>query len=113
TSTHDNDTVLGWFNRIGEGERSFAQRYLSSSGEEIAWDFIQAAWSSVAVFAIASMQDLLNLDNQARMNYPGNPSGNWTWRMGENDLSQELMVRLREVNYLNRRTIGRSDQETE
>ena len=112
TSTHDNDTVLGWFKRIDEGERSFAQRYLNSSGEEIAWDLIQAAWSSVAVFAIASMQDLLNLDNQARMNYPGNPSGNWGWRMGMNDLSQDLMLRLKDVNYLNSRTAGQGDQES-
>ena len=73
---------------------------------------IQAAWSSVAVFAIASMQDLLNLDNQARMNYPGNPSGNWGWRMGMNDLSQDLMLRLKDVNYLNSRTAGQGDQES-
>jgi len=106
TGTHDNDTAAGWFKRIEEGERSFAQRYLNSSGEEIAWDLIRAAWSSSAVFAIAPLQDLLSLDNQARMNYPGNPSGNWTWRYTDSDLSTMLVKRLVEVNYLNSRSTG-------
>ncbi len=34
------------------------------------------------------------------MNYPGNPSGNWTWRMVEKDLSRRLLNRLKETNYL-------------
>ena len=41
TGTHDNDTAVGWFKRIGEGEKTFAQRYLKSSGEDIAWDLIK------------------------------------------------------------------------
>ncbi len=106
TGTHDNDTAAGWFKRIEEGERSFAQRYLNSSGEDIAWDLIRAAWSSAAVFAIAPLQDLLSLDNKARMNYPGNPSGNWTWRYTDSDLTTALKERLVEVNYLNSRYTG-------
>lgn len=100
TGTHDNDTAVGWFKRIGEGERTFAQRYLKSSGEDIAWDLIKAAWASKAIYAITPLQDLLRLDNQARMNYPGNPEGNWGWRFTEKDLSDELRNQLKEINYL-------------
>jgi 4-alpha-glucanotransferase len=46
------------------------------------------------------MQDFLDLGNEARMNYPGNPSGNWKWRMGENDLSEELKERIYELNFI-------------
>lgn len=106
TGTHDHETSAGWFKRIEEGERSFAQRYLNSSGEDIAWDLIRSAWSSAAIFAIAPLQDLLSLDNQARMNYPGNPSGNWTWRFTDSDLTAMLKKRLVEVNYLNSRSTG-------
>jgi len=107
TGTHDNDTAVGWFNRIDVGEKSFAQRYLKTSGEDIAWDLIKTAWSSRAVYAIAPLQDLLNLDNTARMNYPGNPQGNWSWRFCDGDLNSKLRGKLTEVNYL----YGRSTKE--
>ncbi len=81
TGTHDNDTVRGWYERVPEQERDFVRRYLDTDGDDISWDLIRAAWSSVAVFALAPMQDLLGLDNRARMNYPGNEQGNWAWRI--------------------------------
>jgi len=34
------------------------------------------------------------------LNYPGNPSGNWTWRMDEEALNQELVSRIRKMNFL-------------
>ena len=98
TGTHDNDTARGWFERADQEERDFALDYLDSSGEDIAWDLVRAAWSSVAAFAIAPLQDLLGLDNRARMNYPSQPSGNWTWRMAEDALKLEIRKRLWEMN---------------
>jgi 4-alpha-glucanotransferase len=51
------------------------------------------------------MQDFLDLGNEARMNYPGNPSGNWTWRMNDLDLDPNLSKRIRELNYLYLRNV--------
>jgi 4-alpha-glucanotransferase len=34
------------------------------------------------------------------MNYPGNPSGNWTWRMLPGAPSQEIETGIKELNYL-------------
>jgi 4-alpha-glucanotransferase len=103
TGTHDNDTIQGWFNRIEQEEKDFALAYLDSDGENIAWDLITAAWESKAVFAITPLQDLLGLDNRARMNYPGDPQGNWRWRFTDVDLSEELKERLRELNLISGR----------
>jgi 4-alpha-glucanotransferase len=100
TGTHDNDTACGWYDRVGENERSFYRRYLARPGNDVAWDLIRACWRSVAVFALAPMQDFLSLGNEARMNYPGNPSGNWNWRMLEGALNDGLAGRIREMNYL-------------
>jgi len=105
TGTHDNDTALGWFKRVGEQERNFALEYLNSTGEDISWDLIKAAWESRAVFAIAPLQDLLSLDNRARMNYPGDPQGNWRWRFTEGDLSGELKDNLCRINHKYKRLI--------
>jgi 4-alpha-glucanotransferase len=100
TGTHDNDTVLGWYNRVPEKDKAFLRNYLHQDGSNVSWDLIRSVWSSVAIFGLAPMQDFLNLGNEARMNYPGNPSGNWTWRMPKDALNRELQEKLNELNYL-------------
>lgn len=100
TGTHDNDTAIGWYQSAPEVERDFIRRYLARSGDDIAWDMIRAVWSSVAVFALAPLQDVLSLGPDARMNLPGTASGNWTWRMQPNVLTDHVAQRLNEVNYL-------------
>jgi len=52
------------------------------------------------VFALAPMQDLLELGTEARMNYPSRLGGNWEWRMEDGALSEELKAWVRELNYL-------------
>ena len=99
TGTHDNDTALGWFNRVPEKDKAFYRSYLDRDGSNVSWDLIRGVWSSVAIFGLAPMQDFLSLGNEARMNYPGNPSGNWTWRMPKNYQSLELQEKIKELNY--------------
>ena len=100
TGTHDNDTALGWYNRVPEKDKAFYRSYMDRDGSDVSWEMIRGVWSSVAIFGLAPMQDFLSLGNEARMNYPGNPSGNWTWRMPRNAQSQELMSKIKELNYL-------------
>lgn len=100
SGTHDNDTTRGWFESAADHERDFARRYLSVDGSVFAWDLIRTVWASAAAFAIAPMQDFLNLGTEARMNFPSKLGGNWEWRMSEADMSDELLNRLRELNYL-------------
>lgn len=100
TGTHDNDTVIGWYGRVEESERDFARRYLGRSGKNISWDLIRLGWSSVAMIAIAQMQDVLSLGNEARMNYPSRLGGNWMWRLSQEAISEELIERLLEFNIL-------------
>ena len=106
TGTHDNDTTVGWFNsQAGSSstrdakqikrEREFCLDYLKSDGKAIHWDFIKTVWESVADTAIAPMQDLLGLGNEARMNLPASSSGNWYWQCREGDFSEEIEQRLR------------------
>jgi 4-alpha-glucanotransferase len=78
--THDNDTTVGWYRATNEYERDHVRRYLRVSGEDIAWDFIRASYTSPARLAIVSLQDLFALGSEARFNTPGVPSGNWRWR---------------------------------
>jgi 4-alpha-glucanotransferase len=104
--THDNDTTRGWFAHINEQERHFVRRYLARDGSDISWDLIRAAWSSVADYAIVPLQDLLDLGTEARMNWPGRPSGNWGWRFRQEMLTPQVRHRLAEMTELYGRKRG-------
>jgi 4-alpha-glucanotransferase len=75
-------------------------KYLNTAEHYLSVAMIRAAWSSVANMALASMQDLLDLDGSARMNFPGRESGNWGWRMRDDALTFDLRDRLKELNVL-------------
>ena len=97
TGTHDNDTTRGWFASVSEKERDHVRRYLGRDGSDIAWDLIRLAWSSAADYAIAPLQDILNLGTEARMNLPGQPAGNWSWRYQAHQLTAAHLGRLAEM----------------
>ena len=95
TGTHDNDTLIGWFQKAKEEDRQFARDYLNSrSDDEIHWDAIRGAWSSVANMAISPVQDFLGLGSEARINTPGVASGNWQWRLKQGVLTDELAEKI-------------------
>jgi 4-alpha-glucanotransferase len=109
TGTHDNDTILGWWNSQGTvdsvrtredvvKEHAFARTYLGCADEPINWAMIRAVLASVANTAIIPLQDVLGLGTEARMNLPGTPRGNWCWRFQSGALSSDLAKRLRALN---------------
>lgn len=100
TGTHDNDTTIGWYQTIPEVERDFCRRYLACDSSGIPWEMIRAVWQSVARIAIAPLQDFLSLDTHARMNFPGKMGGNWSWRMPASGLTDDLIDRIHEINWL-------------
>jgi 4-alpha-glucanotransferase len=97
TGTHDNDTTVGWFASAPAHERSRVQRYLARGGDDIAYDFIRAAMGSVADLVVVPLQDVLALGSEARMNYPGRATGNWSWRFRAGALGDAHAERLREM----------------
>lgn len=105
TGTHDNQTLVGWYNTIGEDEKEFCHNYISKYlgktvkevEEDIVFAMIEAMWKSKAVFAIVPMQDLLKLDDSARMNTPSTLGNNWQWRLKTNPVTDELTEKLKEL----------------
>lgn len=101
TGTHDNDTLLGWYRTAPLHEQEFCMRYLENDGEnDLTNKVLRVLWGSVAMFTLAPMQDFLGLGSEARMNFPGKPSGNWGWRMQISAMSDSLRLRLKELNYI-------------
>ncbi|MFP4365350.1 MAG: 4-alpha-glucanotransferase [Spirochaetia bacterium] len=100
TGTHDNDTVVGWYDKANEVDKKWATEYVNSNGTDVHWDFIRACWSSVAVMAVTPLQDVLGLGSEARMNTPGTASGNWQWRFTNEQLTDEHAQRLAHLSGL-------------
>lgn len=106
TGTHDNDTIMGWWNSEGGDstrteedirlEREFTEAYLGPSNEPMNWRLIRSYFASVARVAMLPMQDVLGLGAEARMNRPGMAEGNWEWRMQEGQFGPDEQKRLRE-----------------
>lgn len=98
TGTHDNDTVLGWFATADSSDTEYAKKYLHLSKEEgYNWGMIRGAMQSPADTCILQMQDLLGLDNRARMNTPSTLGGNWSWRIRSeciNSWLSEILYKL-------------------
>ncbi|MFR8668405.1 MAG: 4-alpha-glucanotransferase [Anaerobutyricum soehngenii] len=91
TGTHDNDTILGWFETAPEEFQNNAIRYLRLTKEEgYHIGMMRCAWASVADTAIMQMQDFLGLGVEGRMNTPSTLGGNWTWRCLPGDYNDEL-----------------------
>lgn len=101
SGTHDNDTTQGWFQKLADYERDRLLRYLGcTSSEGIHWDVIRLAMGSVANQAIFPLQDLLGFGSDARMNYPGKPTGNWGWRYQADRLTRDLSHHLKNLTHL-------------
>lgn len=99
TSTHDSDTLRGWWDEVaGEDEKARMREYFGLDEQEgLLWGILRGCCSSVADFCIFPMQDLLMLGNEARINRPGTVGGNWDRRLSENYISGELERRIREM----------------
>jgi len=97
TGTHDNETSRGWFDRQDETYKDIIRRYLQCPNEEVVWQMIRTLLASSAKYAIFPMQDIMGLDNSARMNVPSTVgSSNWSWRMDPAQLENWKLDRLRE-----------------
>ena len=97
TGTHDNATVAGWFEELGEEYKMLVRNYLADQetpDEDIHWSMIALALRSVADTCIIPVQDYLGYDNSARINVPGTAEGNWKWRLEPGALTDELSEKV-------------------
>lgn len=104
TGTHDNDTINGYIKNADRKTRKRAKDYLGLTKREgYNWGMMRACWSSASNIAIVTMQDLLGLGSEARMNMPSTQENNWQWRAERDYLSDELAKKVRYYTKLYKR----------
>lgn len=100
TGTHDNNTARGWF--VKESTPKNRLRLFRYLGREVSSDdfhreLIRLAMMSVAETAVIPVQDVLGLGEEARMNRPAIPQGNWEWRLEVDQLGPEVAEALADM----------------
>ena len=96
---------LGWYrNEIDDPTREYMARYTNRKEyETVPHAMLRTVFSSVSFMAIATMQDLLELDEAARMNFPSTLGGNWSWRMTADQLTPAVEETLLDLTTIYRR----------
>ena len=97
TGTHDNNTLVGWFNEMDDESKMQVEKYVGQSlnAENVFHVLGRSLYASVADTVIFPVQDLLKLDAGSRMNSPSTAEGNWGWRLLPGQLTtkeNELLI---------------------
>ncbi|WP_197720349.1 4-alpha-glucanotransferase [Slackia heliotrinireducens] len=78
TGTHDNQTLVGYVRK----------RYPDLDCQAAVDRLMRDVVTCEAPVAVLPLQDLMGLDDDARMNTPGTSQGNWTWQADRQALRQ-------------------------
>lgn len=90
TGTHDNEVVNGWYDNLTVEQQEYVDEYSNRKPiEPVTQAMLRVLFGTVSNTAIATMQDILDLGEDSRMNRPSTVGGNWEWRMNPADLTQE------------------------
>ena len=80
TGTHDNQTLLGWL------KDQYSETFNDEKLLKVkALDVMHTLLATDAHLVVLQLQDLLLLDDHARMNIPGEPDGNWKWNIEQEE----------------------------
>lgn len=78
--THDNETLYGWLKSLPKENLNFVKNKFKGSKDLYASVF-KYIWDLPSYMTIFQLQDLLKLDNRARINWPGTVGDpNWTFK---------------------------------
>ncbi len=95
TGNHDNNTTIGWYNSLSENHKKKLQEFLKNNectANSINISMIKYALKSNAKIVMIPVQDILGLDEDARINLPGHEfDDNWSWKLDDfDDLKEKI-----------------------
>ncbi len=96
TGTHDNDTTIGWFKTLPKEAKKRFHQYTGQkiNANNVCDILCRMCYASVSKLAVLPMQDVLELDEKARMNTPSSGDKNWGWRMLPDQMNESVMNKL-------------------
>lgn len=99
TGTHDNQTIEGWYEQLNDMDKERIYqiiRHMNCEESNVSKSMIRYSLQSPSDVTIIPLQDILSLNDDARMNVPSTQGGkNWCWRMHDSMICQEQMQWLK------------------
>ena len=97
TGTHDNDTTLGWFEKLPVDQKDLFKKMVPQKYDSPVLNLILFAMNSKAKIVIIPFTDYLELNSDCRINTPSVPKGNWEWRFESRDITEHLKEKIRNI----------------
>ena len=98
TGTHDNDTIMGWYNSLTDAKKREVLGLLKLNALPLHLRMVQYVFDFDCPRAVVPMQDLLGLGNEARINAPGTVGGfNWSYRFKDFDAFVKAIPDIKKV----------------
>ena len=111
TGTHDNNTLIGWFqslpkhsNKMNELSQKKLLEYFDCDNNEFTWEIINFILATNSKVTIFPLQDILEKKSSCRFNTPGSiSSNNWSWMMDEKEVTPVIKNKLARLTFNNNR----------
>lgn len=104
TGTHDNQTLLGRINSLTEEENLKIAKKIKCRPNQLFAGFIEYVLRLPSYMTILPLQDMLRLDDRARINSPGTcGSPNFIWKMKSFDDLKDIKVHNKGKHYYGKR----------
>ena len=92
---HDTHTIQSWYHNLSNENQIRLQEFLKINGceiENINWSIIKYCFKSNSKIIMVTIQDVLGLDDNARINVPGKEIySNWSWKLQDfEDLKNKI-----------------------
>ena len=94
--THDNETIAGWLKNLPRHNIDFLKWKFNEGDESKLFDrMFEYVLSLPSLMTILPLQDLLRLDNSARLNSPGTVGyPNFVWKMTSFDMLDDITFKV-------------------
>lgn len=101
TGTHDNNTIVGWYEELGKKDMENVMEFICT--DSVNMGIIKCVLFSPSDIAIIPAADYLGLSKEGRINTPSTVGDNWKWRMKKNDFDLGLAKYIAKLTRLSKR----------
>ena len=100
---HDTHTICSWYQNLSNENKARLKEFLKVNDcedDDINWSIIKYCFKSNSKIIMVTVQDILGLDDSARVNVPGiETDKNWSWKLQDFTDLKNKIKKYERINY--------------